>query len=202
MEKNKVKFGLNKVHYAKILSFDDEGVPTFAEPVRIPGAVSLSIDAEGEASNFYADDGVYYVLNNNSGYTGDLEIALVPLDFATDILGEKLDKNGVLSEINTAEIAQFALLFEFSGDKNKIRHCLFCCSASRPATESSTIEAEKEVKTETLSLTATALNNGLVKTKTCEQTSLDVYNNWYKSVYMPDFTALQKAQKSAASVKV
>lgn len=202
LEKNKVKFGLNKVHYAKILSFDDEGVPTFAEPVRIPGAVSLSIDAEGEASNFYADDGVYYVLNNNSGYTGDLEIALVPLDFATDILGEKLDKNGVLSEINTAEIAQFALLFEFSGDKNKIRHCLFCCSASRPATESSTIEAEKEVKTETLSLTATALNNGLVKTKTCEQTSLDVYNNWYKSVYMPDFTALQKAQKSAASVKV
>ena len=141
LEKNKVKFGLNKVHYAKILSFDDECVPTFAEPVRIPGAVSLSIDAEGEASNFYADDGVYYVLNNNSGYTGDLEIALVPLDFATDILGEQLDKNGVLTENNTAEVSQFALLFEFSGDKNKIRHCLICCSASRPATESSTIEA-------------------------------------------------------------
>ena len=202
MEKNKVKFGLNKVHYAKILSFDDEGVPTFAEPVRIPGAVSLSIDAEGEASNFYADDGVYYVLNNNSGYTGDLEIALVPLDFATDILGEKLDKNGVLTENNTAEVSQFALLFEFSGDKNKIRHCLFCCSASRPATESSTIEAEKEVKTETLSLTATALNSGLVKARTCEQTSLETYNNWYKSVYTPDFAASEKAQKSAASVKV
>jgi phi13 family phage major tail protein len=202
LEKNKVKFGLNKVHYAKILSFDDEGVPTFAEPVRIPGAVSLSIDAEGEASNFYADDGVYYVLNNNSGYTGDLEIALVPLDFATDILGEQLDKNGVLTENNTAEVSQFALLFEFSGDKNKIRHCLFCCSASRPATESSTIEAEKEVKTETLSLTATALNNGLVKARTCEQTSIEIYNNWYKSVYTPDFTTSEKAQKSAASVKV
>ena len=202
LEKNKVKFGLNKVHYAKILSFDDEGVPTFAEPVRIPGAVSLSIDAEGEASNFYADDGVYYVLNNNSGYTGDLEIALVPLDFATDILGEQLDKNGVLTENNTAEVSQFALLFEFSGDKNKIRHCLFCCSASRPATESSTIEAEKEVKTETLSLTAPALNNGLVKARTCEQTSIEIYNNWYKSVYTTDFTTSEKAQKSAASVKV
>ena len=115
-------------------------VPTFAKPVRIPGAVSLSIDAEGEASNFYADDGVYYVINNNSGYTGDLEIALVPLEFATDILGEKLDEKGVLTETNTAEVSQFALLFEFSGDKNKIRHCLFCCSASRPATESSTVE--------------------------------------------------------------
>lgn len=43
LEKNKVKFGLNKVHYAKILSFDDEGVPTFAEPVRIPGAVSCRL---------------------------------------------------------------------------------------------------------------------------------------------------------------
>ena len=77
MEKNKVKFGLNKVHYAKITSYDEEGVPTFAKPVRIPGAVSLSIDAEGEASNFYADDGVYYVINNNSGYTGDLEIVMI-----------------------------------------------------------------------------------------------------------------------------
>ena len=177
MEKNKVKFGLNKVHYAKITSYDEEGVPTFAKPVRIPGAVSLSIDAEGEASNFYADDGVYYVINNNSGYTGDLEIALVPLEFATDILGEKLDEKGVLTETNTAEVSQFALLFEFSGDKNKIRHCLFCCSASRPATESSTVEDEKEVKTETLSLTATALNSGLVKTKTCEKTDAEVYEN-------------------------
>ena len=35
MEKNKVKFGLNKVHYAKITSYDEEGVPTFAKPVRI-----------------------------------------------------------------------------------------------------------------------------------------------------------------------
>ena len=202
MEKNKVKFGLNKVHYAKITSYDEEGVPTFAKPVRIPGAVSLSIDAEGEASNFYADDGVYYVINNNSGYTGDLEIALVPLEFATDILGEKLDEKGVLTETNTAEVSQFALLFEFSGDKNKIRHCLFCCSASRPATESSTIEDEKEVKTETLSLTATALNSGLVKTKTCEKTDAEDYENWYKAVYMPNLAAaVQSGKASAASVK-
>lgn len=189
MEKNKVKFGLNKVHWAKILSFDEEGVPTFATPVRLPGAVSLSIDAEGEAENFYADDGVYYVINNNSGYTGDLEIAMVTLEFATEILGEVLDSKGVLVETNTAELQQFALLFEFSGDKNKIRHCLYCCSASRPATEGQTIEDSKEVKTETLSLTATALANGLVKAKSCEQTDKTTYDNWYKSVYMPTLTS-------------
>ena len=183
--KNKVKFGLNKVHWARITSFDEEGVPKYETPVRLPGAVSLSIDAEGEASNFYADNGVYYVINNNSGYTGDLEIAMVPLDFATNILGEKLDANGVLYETNTAEAAQFALLFEFEGDRRKIRHVLYCCSASRPATESSTIEDEKEVKTETLSITATALANGLVKAKSSEATNDTTHLNWYKAVYMP-----------------
>lgn len=198
LKKNKVKFGLNKVHYAKITSWTDDGVPTFATPVRIPGAVSLSIDASGGADNFFADNGVYYVINNNSGYEGDLEIALVTTDFATEILGEKLDNNGVLIEKNDAELAQFALLFEFCGDKNHIRHVLYCCSASRPATESATTEEETEVKTETLSLKATALPDGLVKSKTCENTDETTYNNWYKSVYIPVTTA---AAKSASSTK-
>lgn len=199
LKKNKVKFGLNKVHYAKITAWTDDGVPTFATPVRIPGAVSLSIDASGGADNFYADNGVYYVINNNSGYEGDLEIALVTTDFATEILGEKLDNNGVLVESNDAELAQFALLFEFCGDKNHIRHVLYCCSASRPATESATTEDETEVKTETLSLKATALPDGLVKSKTCENTDETTYNNWYKSVYIPVTTAAAKSASSAKS---
>ena len=66
----------------------------------------------------------------------------------------------------------------------------YCCTASRPATESSTIEDSKEVKTETLSLTATALVNGLVKAKTCEATQDAQYENWFKSVYMPDESML------------
>ena len=151
LKKNKVKFGLNKVHWAKITAWSDDGVPTFATPVRLPGAVSLSIDANGENDNFYADNTVYYVINNNAGYEGDLEVALITTDFATAILGEVLDSKGVLVESNDAETSQFALLFEFDGDKNHIRHVLYCCSASRPATEGQTTEESKEVKTETLS---------------------------------------------------
>ena len=185
LQKNKVKYGLNKVHYAKITSWSEEGVPTFATPVRLPGAVSLSVDANGEQENFYADDGVYYVLNNNAGYDGELEIALITTDFATTILGELLDSKGVLVERNDAEFAQFALMFEFTGDKNKIRHVLYCCSASRPATEGETTEESKSVKTEKLSLKASALPNGLVKSKTCESTNQTTYDNWYNAVYMP-----------------
>ena len=120
--KNKVKFGLNKVYWAKITGYDEDGTPQYAAPVRLPGAVSLSIDANGETEPFYADNCVYYLCNNNSGYEGDLEVALIPTDFATEILGEKLDAKGVLVEKSDAEVAEFALFFEFEGDKKKIRH--------------------------------------------------------------------------------
>ena len=189
-KKNKVKFGLANVHYAKINDWvtDASGAnltPVYVDPVRLPGAVSISIDANGENENFYADDIVYYVISNNSGYEGDLEIALIPTDFSTDILGEILDSNGVLVERNDDEVSQFALLFEFTGDKRKIRHVLYCCSASRPATEGQTTEDSKEVKTETISIKASALPNGLVKAKTCESTDASTYDGWYKNVYTP-----------------
>lgn len=191
--RNKVKFGLNNVHWAKITQWgvDPDGTPTipvYGESVRLPGAVSLSIDANGENENFYADDSVYYIINNNSGYEGDLEVVLVTTEFATEILGEFLDNNGVLVEKNDAEPSQFALMFEFSGDKHKIRHVLYCCSASRPATEGQTKEDSTEVKTETLSLTASALPSGLVKAKTCESTDENTYNNWYKMPYNPSLS--------------
>ena len=181
-KKNKVKFGLNKVHYAKITGWSADDVPTFAPPVRIPGAVSLSMDVNGENENFFADNSVYYVINNNAGYTGDLEIALIPTDFSTDILGEVLDTKGVLVEKNDAEPQQFALLFEFEGDKHKIRHVMYCCSASRPKTESSTKEESTEVKTETLSLKATALPDGLVKSKTCCKVFVNIPVKFHKEV--------------------
>ena len=196
LQKNKVKFGLNKVHYAKITAWSEEGVPTFATPVRLPGAVSLSIDANGENENFFADNGVYYVINNNAGYEGDLEVALITTDFATTILGEQLDSKGVLVERNDAETSQFALLFEFNGDKNHIRHVLYNCVASRPSIEGETNEDSKEVKTDTLNLQATLLANGYVKAKTGTNTTDDVYNKWYDAVYEPQAEAVDTEDTS------
>lgn len=144
-----------------------------------------------------SDNGVYYVINNNAGYTGDLEIALITTEFATEILGEILDNNGVLVERNDGELSQFALMFEFLGDKHHIRHVMYCCSASRPATESSTTEESTEVKTEKLTLKATPLPTGLVKSKTTESTSDTVYNNWFKTPYSPDTASKTTTTKTS-----
>lgn len=182
--KNKVKFNICNVHYAPITKAED-GTVTFANPVAMPGAVSISLDPTGEPESFYADGVEYYVINNNQGYDGDLELAMIPESFRKDILKEEQDANKVLVENSNSETGSFALLFEFDGDVRKIRHVLYNCSASRPSIESKTNEDEKEVQTETLTVKARPLASGYVKAKTGDSTTETVYNNWYKSVYEP-----------------
>jgi len=189
---NKVKFGLKNCHYAKATLDPDTNTVTFGTPVRIPGAVNLSLDPEGDNEPFYADDMVYYMTSANNGYSGDLEITLLPDSFRKDILMETEDANGVLVEDSNVETEHFALLFEFSGDKRKIRHCLYYCSAARPTIEGKTTEDSKEVQTETLEITASPLPSGLVKVKTGANTTDAVYNAWYSSVYQAE-----RAQTSA-----
>ena len=185
MAKNKVKYNLKNVHAAK-LTVGEQGAFTYAAPQAIPGAVSISLDAEGDTSPFYADGIVYFRSNTNNGYSGDLEIALIPEWFRTDILLEEKDSNGVLVEKSTiTEMPKFALLFEFDGDVHGIRHVLYNCSASRPSIASETKEDTIEPVTETLSLTADPRADGLVKARTGDTTTEETYNNWYQSVYVP-----------------
>ena len=197
---NKVKYNLKNVHAAKLTETVVEGVRSYnyATPRAIPGAVSLSLDAEGESTPFYADGIVYYRTFANNGYSGDLEIALIPEWFRTEILKETLDAKGVLVErADNTDSVKFALLFEFDGDVNSIRHVLYNCAASRPSIESETKEDTIEPGTETLSLTADPREDGLVKSRTGDTTDATTYANWYKSVYLP--TAAQSGSNGGNS---
>ena len=199
---NKVKYNLKNTHYAVITTGED-GAVKFGTPVPMPGSVSLSLDANGEPENFYADGGVYYVINNNTGYEGDLELALIPESFRTDILKEELDEKGVLIENSEVELGTFALLFEFDGDQKHIRHVMYNCSASRPGIEGKTNEDKKEVQTEKLTINAVPLPNGMVKAKTGNTTDATTYADWYKAVYMPTVASAVETQsaKIAKAVK-
>ena len=183
---NKVKFNLKNVHIA-ILTKSDQGEFTYGTPVALPGAVSLSLDSEGEASPFYADGVVYFRALTNNGYSGDLEIALITDWFRENVLKEVKDTNGVLIErSDDIEPVYFAMLFEFDGDQKAIRHVMYNCTVSaRPTVESSTREDTIEPGTETLSISADPREDGLVKAKTGDETDATTYANWYQSVYIP-----------------
>ena len=199
MSKNKIKYNLKNV-YAAILTKGSDGSFSYGTPQAIPGAVSMSLDAEGEASPFYADGIVYFRTATNNGYSGDLEIALVPEWFREDVLKETLDTNNVFIErSDNIEPVYFALLFEFDGDVKAIRHVLYNCTVStRPTLASQTKEDSIEPGTETLSLSADPREDGLVKARTSDETDSTVYQNWYGSVYVPDSVVTGGAAKLAS----
>lgn len=199
MANNKVKYNLKNAHYA-MLHIAQDGTVSFDSPAALPGAVSISLDANGEPENFYADGIAYYVINNNMGYDGDLELAMIPEGFRVDALNETLDDNNVLVENANTELNSFALLFEFDGDVKHIRHVLYNCSASRPGIEGKTNEESREVQTETLTIKATPLASGVVKAKTGNSTNPSVYQNWYSSVYMPAEVSGADVDLSALSI--
>lgn len=180
---NKVKYGLKNVYYAKATD-DGTGKLTYATPVAWKGAVSLSMDTQGDTNNFYADNVVYFSSTANNGYQGDFESALIPDSFRTDILGEVLDEKGFYVEKTGTPQVEFALLFQFEGDANATRHCLYRCTASRPAVNGQTVEDSIEPQTESITLTAMPrINDELIKSR-CPSTS-ESYATWFSAVVEP-----------------
>jgi len=189
---NKIKYGIKNVYYAKA-TISTTGTATYATPVALPGAVSISLDAQGDTNKFYADNIVYFTSVANNGYEGDLELAKVPDEFLIDCLGFIRDASGVLVEDAGATPAHFALLFQFEGDVNAKRTVLYNCVATRPTVEGSTKEESIEPQTETISIVATTvynsvLNKDLVKASCTETSASAAYNSWLSAVYQTTTT--------------
>ena len=180
---NKVKFGLSNVHIAKIT--ESEGKITYGIPFAVPGAVSLTAEPEGDTTPFYADNIKYYIAVANNGYTGDLEIAMTPKEFLTQILGQEEDTNGALIESSDDVNARFALMGEIEGDAKKRRFIYYDCTATRPSAEMNTIEESKEPQTDTISITMAARSTDNVIKAVIEpnETNQDVYDTFFTKVY-------------------
>ncbi len=189
MANNKVKFGLSNVHIAKIT--EENGEIKYGTPFAMPGAVSLSADPEGDTTPFYADNIKYYIAVANNGYTGDLEIAMTPEEFLTQILGQEKDENGALIEKSDDVNARFALMGEIDGDIKKRRFVYFDCTAARPSAEMNTVEESKEPQTDTISITmaARSTDNAIKAVIEPNETNKEVYDAFFTKVYEKNTTA-------------
>ena len=183
---NKVKFGLKNVHYS-VITEGVGGAIVYGTPKRIPGAVSLSLEPRGESAEFHADDVEYYRVTTNTGYEGDLEMAIIPDSFRIDVLGDIEDLNGAIVENADAVVRNFALLGEMDGDKHKTRFVLYNVLASRPNFGSTTTTATKEPQVDTMAIVAMpAIGSGDVKAKLREGDT--GYTTFFATVYLKDLT--------------
>lgn len=160
MDKNKVQFGLKMTHYApftETIGTDGTITVTYEVPKHFPGSVELTLDPQGDITPFYADDRVYYQDETNNGYEGTLTMAYHTDTVATDVFGNTLDTDtGLLVENVNDKGKQIALLFEFDGDQNQVRHVLYNVKLGRPTIKSQTKSENKDPITVEYPLKATA----------------------------------------------
>lgn len=186
-------YGINKMYYA--VRTETNGVYSYGTPVRLPGARQITINAEGTNEKFYADNGVYFIADSNSGKSGSVELVGLNDAALTDLFGYITDANGVVLEDADAHAADVALLFECENDgPNPTRFVMYDVKFTRPSEEHNT--KEDSVSPDTLSMdyeaAPTELAWGTGETKKFVGGHLDystetatAYNAWYTAVTMP-----------------
>lgn len=192
MPQNKVTYGLRNLHIAFKSATQTGNTPTYDTPIAVPGLVRLAPTTVGDSSTFYADDGAYYTVTANNGYTLELEIALLPDALAARMFGWKIDKNGMLVETSDGKPEKFAFMAEVQGDQRNRRFVYYDNQASRPAKERTTKGESVEVGTDTLNLTCSPILVGdqmIIKgDMELNESNATAYNEFFDKVYIPDFT--------------
>lgn len=187
-----VKFGVRNVHIAKILSTD--GTTTYDTIKSFPGAVSITLEIAGGVTSFYADDRVYYQVSSNQGYTGSMEMALIPDWFSQDILNNIMDSDNVLVENADNQPSAFALMCETQTDTDPIKFVFYNVLPDRAGITMTTKTDSSEPTTSTLNITCSPdANTGDIYARTSAETSQSILNNWYTSVHVRDGEAVESS---------
>lgn len=155
-EQNKVRYGLSNVHVG-LVKFEENGKVTFTVPKPYPGAVSMTLDPEGDQSVFYADNIAYYVTNTNNGYTGELEMAIIPDWFEIEHLGSIESNEGMIIETSDSPTIMSYTMFQFEGDVNATKYMIYNMSFNRSSLEGKTKEDTTEPNTSTIPFTSVPL---------------------------------------------
>lgn len=190
MATNKVNFGISNVYYAVLT---EGSTNSWATPVHVPGAVSITLDDNSASNPFYADNVTYYRSFTNAGYSGTLEMAKISEAMYSDIWGmSEHSTDKVIYEKTGVQPKPFALLFAKSGDTQEDFYCLYrVMPTSKPTEGTSTIEDSATPVTQSFDfeaaplVTGTTNQIGLISVRTASDTTTSSRNAWFSAVKVP-----------------
>lgn len=180
---DKVKFGISDMHYAVIT---DSGYGTVKEH---PGAVNLTLQAEGEKFNYPADNNNdFYKVYDNNGYTGSIEVARLRDEFRVDVLREQLDSvaKTLLEKADGQEAVHFAFGCKINGPKYPTYIWFYNCTAERPGLSANTTGETAEPDSDTVNIECRKDSAGKVCVKSTCNTPDAVIEGWFSSVFDPE----------------
>ena len=151
----KVIYGLKNVHYAIYTPGISGAAGTYGAWKSIPGAVSLSADADTSQNDFYADDVVYATISATGKETGTIEFAAITDEMYTDLFGYANDStSGLTYQVTEPTNVTVALGYEVSGNEGKMRGVRYNVTITPPSQSANTMTDSTDPDTVSCDYTA------------------------------------------------
>lgn len=164
MSKNKVEFGISKLHVGTY-NIGPDGTAVLGTPFHQIGSVSLSLEPEEETSEFSADNITFWEEITDNGFSGSIQVAKFDEEFKTQFLGYKSLSGGGIAKLKNIPKPLVYVAFQGEGDKESRRCILYNVSLGGISTEYTTIKKTKEPRVESIKIAVTGDNKtGIVQT--------------------------------------
>lgn len=187
--------GLDKLFYAPITE-DSNGNETYGTPVQLAKAISADLSVELNEASLFADDGQAEAVKEFKSGTLSLGIDELGADVAAELVGARVDSNGVLVSSGEDVSRYVAIGFRAKKSNGKYRYYwLYRVLFGIPATNLATKGDSITFSTPTIEGTilrrnkVDSENKHLWKAEVTENDSnASVIASWYESVYEPTFS--------------
>ncbi|MDY7222088.1 major tail protein [Halalkalibacterium halodurans] len=187
MSEGKPIVGLRDIHYA-ILSSDGVDGTEYETPKRIVGGINVSITPTVNDSTLYADDGP----SENDASLGEIGVALntkgLPKEAQADLLGHKVNSDGVLVKSTNDQAPYVALGFRSLLSGGGYRYVWLYKGRFRPQEQNYQTKGENiEYQTPTINATFVRRESDDQWQAVVDQNDPDiapgVIENWFNEVY-------------------
>ena len=192
--------GLDMFHYA-LITEDANGNETYGEPKSMGKAIQADLSPNFAEAALYADNGVDEYVKEFVNCAISLVVSTLATGVANELLGAKVDSNGVL--VNSAEDVAPYVAFGFRARKGNGKHRYFWLYRTKfgvPATNLATKGESITFQTPTIEGSVMRRNKPDTqgdhpwKTEVTEDdtgVSAATISGWFSAVYEPTFAAAQ-----------